>query len=583
MAEAVESERAAEGNHSRRVCRIDRWHLLAALLFVAAGLITFRDVLHAGPMSSAMVSSPDHLLLISEGDVVFEAWLTARNAHTIATAPLQLFDTPHCAPAKQTLTLGIPMVTMGLLAIPVALFTENPALAYNFSTFMLLTLSALAMYLLVREWTGVAAAGIIAGLLYAFNPLRLGIYITHPSVWDSGWLVFALFFSRRLFAYGRWRDAIGLALACTLQIGASFYPLLASTLMAPAFVAWLLYRYGFRKVRITQLAFVLTVIAGVAALLFNPYLNAHEAGEIGGRSEFFFVRWSDFLPGRHLFLGWGAMALGLIGLLVPRKQVLREVCGDPRWALVAGALVTTVVAAGQFNNQLLNLIWSSPPFQIPNLYELLSSFVPGLDSIRLVFRLSVAMLISVCVLAGMGAAWLIVRSGKQATLASTVMIVLALLSIIPEPSPRGTVQVRADPQEVQFFEQLEAMGNRGPILEVPLMTGIARSLIAPSKILLTAYHNRRISTCFGSFRAPEREALWDLVEGLPEPRAIDGLRQLGFTTLIVNKKAIVFAYQLERRIDAAAAGSLPLLLEDEKFSAYDFGQQPDVSSKNDAQ
>ena len=52
-------------------------------------------------------------------------------------------------------------------------------------------------------------AGVVAGLLYAFSPIRVGFNITHPSVWDSGWLVFALFFSHRLFAHGRWRVALG--------------------------------------------------------------------------------------------------------------------------------------------------------------------------------------------------------------------------------------------------------------------------------------------------------------------------------------------------------------------------------------
>jgi hypothetical protein len=179
------------------------------------------------------------------------------------------------------------------------------------------------------------------------------------------------------------------------------------------------------------------------------------------------------------------------------------------------------------------------------------------------------MLISGCVFAGIGAAWLIVRCGKYATPVGAVMVVLAMLSVVPEPSPRGTVLVRADPQEVQFFQQLEAMGNRGPILEVPLMTGIARSLLAPNRILLTAYHNRRISTCFGSFRAPARKVLGELVEALPEPGAVDGLRDLGFTTLLINKKAVLFTYQLGRSINARAEGQLPLLLEGENFVAYD--------------
>ena len=118
-------------------------------------------------MSSAMVSSIPLFHPIAEGDVVFEAWLTARNARTLLTEPHRPFDTPHCAPAEKTLTLGVPMITMGLLATPVALFTRNPALAYNFSIFCLLVVTALAMFLLIREWTGNAAAGIIAGLLFA--------------------------------------------------------------------------------------------------------------------------------------------------------------------------------------------------------------------------------------------------------------------------------------------------------------------------------------------------------------------------------------------------------------------------------
>jgi hypothetical protein len=549
--------------------RVDVWHVIAVLLFVLAALITFRDVLQAGPMSSAMVSNMETRLPISEGDVIFEAWLTARNARTLATAPHQLFDTPHCAPATRTLTLGVPMITMGLLAIPVALFTENPALAYNFATFVLLVLSALAMYLLVREWTGVPAAGVVAGLLYAFNPIRVGINITHPSVWDSAWLVFALFFSGRLFAHGRWRDAVGLALACSLQIGASFYPLLAAAMMAPVFAGWLVYQYGFRSVRISQLVFVFVVIAIAVALLLGPYLDAREAGEIGGRSTFYYARWSALLPGGALFLGWGVVILGLIGSCVPRDQLSEKLAGDPRWALAIGAVVTTAIAAGPFNNQILHLIWPGSPFQIPNLYMQLVSFIPGLDSIRLVLRLIVAFQVAFCIFAGVGAAWLMKRSGNREMIVSSVMIALALLSIIPEPDPRETVEVRVDPEEIRFFEELDAMGNRGPILEVPFLTGIGRSLEAPKRILPAVYHHRRMSTCFGSFRAPERELLAELVAELPESGVIEELRQLGFTTLVLNKRAVMYALVIKQKIQRGTGKRIRLLLENEMLAAYD--------------
>lgn len=558
-----------EEKPARRRLRAERWHVLAVLLFAAAGLITFRDVLRAGPMSSAIVSSG--MPAIASGDVVFEAWLTARNAHTIATAPHRLFDTPHCAPATRTLTLGVPMITMGLLAVPVALFTTNPALAYNVSTFLLLVLSALAMYLLVREWTGVAAAGIVAGLLYAFNPLRVGVNLTHPSTWDSAWLVFALFFSRRFLAHGRWRDAIGLMLACSLQIAACFYPLLAAALMAPAFALWLVLRYGVRRAHVLPLAFALASIVGVSALVLGPYLDARAAGQIGGRSSFFFAQWSAFLPGGYLFLGWGAVVLGAIGLLAPRRALVERIGGDPRWALLAGALMTTAVAAGPFNDQLLHALWPTAPFQIPDLYRLLAAFVPGLDSIRVVARLAVAMQVAVCILAGVGAAWVVRSAGRREPAVVVVLIALALLSIVPEPYPRETVEVRVPAREIRFFQALDASGNRGPILEIPLTDGKARATKAPPRILSTAYHHRRTSACFGSFRAPGREQLAGLVDRLPEPDAVDELRRLGFTTVVVDKRAPESANGLRQEGLGSGGDGLPLLLEDAWLAAYELG------------
>jgi len=545
---------------------------------VIAAAVTFRAVLQAGPMSSVTVSNVEVRLPIAESDVVFQAWLTARNARTILTAPHQIFDTPHCAPTTRTLTLGIPMMTMGLLAVPVALFTENPALAYNFATSLLLILSALAMYLLVREWTGVAAAGVVAGLLYGFNPIRISFDITHPSVWDSAWTVFAFFFAERLFARGRWRDAIGLALACSLQIGASFYPLLAAALMAPTFAGWLLYRYGFRNVRAIQLAFVFGAITMATALLLGPYLDAREAGKIGGRSFFYYAHWSDQLPGGMLFLGWGAVLLGLIGMLVPRRQLSLKLNGDPRWALVIGAIVTTAVSAGPFNNEMLDLIWPDAPFQIPNLYLQLIPFIPGLESIRAVLRLTVASHIVVGILAGMGAAWLIKRSGTMERVVGGAMIVLTLLSIVPEPHPRQTVEVNVDPDEIRFFKELEAMGNRGPVLELPFLTGISRSMRAPSRILPAAYHHRRMSACYGSFVESGREELAELVEQIPERNAIDGLRQLGFTTLILDKRPAIYELAIKQKIRGNLEDELRLLFENEILVAFDI-QRPGSASE----
>lgn len=57
------------------------------------------------------------------------------------------------------------------------------------------------MLTLVSRWTRSRAAGLVAALLFAFHPIRLG-NITHPTVWDLSFTVFALYFAERLFAEG---------------------------------------------------------------------------------------------------------------------------------------------------------------------------------------------------------------------------------------------------------------------------------------------------------------------------------------------------------------------------------------------
>ncbi|MFQ5416572.1 MAG: hypothetical protein ACE5FL_05910 [Myxococcota bacterium] len=566
---------ALSGGGSRRSGPPGRWVAIALVIFSLITAFLFREVLRAGPASFLPVSSSDRLLSISKSDVTFEAWLVARNAYTLSRHPHRLFDTEHCAPAKKTLTLGIPMITMGLFAIPVSLVTPNPAIAYNAATATVLLLSAVAMFLLVREWTGSPAAGVAAGILYAFNPVRTGIFITHPSVWDSSGLVLALFFAQRWFTRGRWRDAVGLTIACSLQMGASFYPFLAAVFLAPAFVLWLVGRHGFRHVRPRQVAFVAAGVLLTGALVFGPYLEAHAAAPSLHRTTFYFSHWSSFLPGGDLFLGWGVLILATIGLLAPRKATVRGIEGDPRWALLVGAFLVTVIACGPFNNALLYRIWDEPPFLFPNFYTLLASVLPGLDSIRIVSRLSTAAQVVLCILAGMGTASVLGMARRSEPVAAAALIGLAAFSVLPEPHPWSLTDARVRPETLEFFESLQELGNAGPILELPPTTGVGRVLQAPQRILVSAYHRRRTSSCRGSYPAPGRAEFMEIVGRLPSSAAVRELKRLGFTTVVLHHPnadlARIRALRFKRSVQRQSVESLRLLLETEGLSAYEIG------------
>lgn len=550
--------------------RAAAWTLVAFLIFLFLALVNLRDVWHAGPASHALVSGEGGGLAIARGDVTFEAWLVARHARVLLRDPTALFDTEHCAPAEKTLTLGVPMITMGLLAIPAALVTPNPALAYNFATLVLWLISAMAMYLLVKDWTGSAAAGIVAGIFYALGPWRVMSTVEHPSVYDSAWTIFALYFAQRFFAHGRWRDALGLALSCFLQIAASFYMLVSAVFFSPAFALWLVFRDRFERVRPAQILFLLVSVSLSAFLVLGPYLEARDSGFIGDRQLFYYLPAQAFFAGGLFFLGWSALILAAVGLSVPRKSAVPEIEGDPRWALGIGALLVAVIAAGPMNNSLLELIWEQPPIRIPNFYLLLAEVVPGLDSIRVVVRLGVAMLITLCILAGIGAAWLIRIFPTRFPLVGCTLIGIAILTVLSGGSSRevSVVKVAADPAEVSFFDSLEQMGNEGPVLELPFASGLSRSTDAPPRILLSAYHERRISTCFGSYRKPHRKELKRLVAKLPSRGAVRGLRELGFTTVVVRQMRSRANAILKRKLKRSRDSKMPLLLEQGDLSAY---------------
>jgi hypothetical protein len=510
--------------------------LLAALLVFAAGCVAvYGELWRQGPSSVAPMDSSEfgaaqtvfhhgaaeqsNTPATVRADLIFEAALVTRNAYTLATAPHRLFDAEHCAPAKNSLTLGIPMISMGLLAIPAWLATGDPVLTYNLTLVTMTLAAAFAMYLLVVAWTGRPAAGIVAGLLYAFHPARFQT-ISHPSVWDSSGTVLALFFAERWLSRGRWRHAVGLVAAIAFQIGASFYPLLAAFFLMLPFAAWLLWRHRLRHVSAAQIGFVVGGVTLAVALLLGPYLAAQSASGEMHRNAWFFAPLSGYLPGAPLFPGWVLLVLAAVALL-PRLRPAPGIQGNPVWPLLAGALLVALVAAGP-------------------LYEALATVLPGLDAVRVVSRLRQDIYLALAVLAGLGAAALIRRSRRLAPLTAAALVLVAAFAVLrlpalgfERPFQWSYEEIAAKPEDIEFFAELERMGNRGPMLEIPFDWG-KEVFHGASRILLATYHHRRTSACFGSFEPPGREELAALADALPKPEAIAALQALGFTTVVAH-------------------------------------------------
>jgi len=528
---------------SERCLRVS-WPLAACLVFGISAWFVYGDVWRAGPA--------EHLPSLERSgraepwldtDQTFIVWQVSRNARALLSRPHAFFDSGHCHPTENALAHTGPMLTMGILAIPATLLGANPVLTYNIVLVSMLLLAGWAMYWLVSDWTGVPAAGIVAGLLYGFHRVELA-NVVHPHIYDTTWTVFALGFGRRLFARGRWRDAAGLAVSAALQLGTSFYPFVASVLLALPFGLWLVLRHRLRHVGWRQIGFVLAAVGLAGAFTFAPYLLLRGEGVLPAREAQVFAWPVAYLPGERLFFGWPCLVLAGLSLVLPRSRIPAVTLGDPRWALLAGLLLVAAVAAGP------SLGGGIAALRFLDLWSWLGVVLPGFDNVRNPRIVAIGAHLAACVLAGFGCAALL-RLWRWRRAAWLGLLAIALVWVdtlrpaalgFEPPVAREMFRLTPDPEALAFFETLAEKGNTGPIFEMPLprMVGEARGDGRGARVVwggtvnrlyLAGYHGRRTSACFGA-HVPERPQLEEIALRLPRRDAIRALRGLGFTTIV---------------------------------------------------
>jgi hypothetical protein len=456
-----------------------------------------------------------------ETDHRFVIWLVGRNAWTLLHRPLALLDAEGCFPERRTLSLGEPGISLGIVGMPAWLATGDPVATYNLVVLALPLIAALSMFLLVRDWTGVPAAGIAAGLLFGFHHVKLW-EVVHPYGFDNAWTALALFFAVRFCERQRWRDALGLGLAASMQLAGSLYPTFAAACIAPPLIAWLALRHGVRGQRPLRWLLVVAIVAGTAVVVFGPYLARRAEGVIVARDMQFFLDGRWLLPGGKVHPGFVLPALAVLGALLGLTRFRDGRARDPRWALVAGALVALAFAAGG------------------GAYEWLAQRVPGLANIRFPWAIYSGAHLALCVLAGLGCARLVRAAprGLAAGAVASLLVTAAFLDTLRpaslgfEPWLRYRMVERAPSREsIAFFRALHELGDEGPVAEAPLGDPGLRN--RSQALLLSAYHHRRTWACLPSFRPPMTHRVVDLLRAAPHPGAVRELAELGFTTLVV--------------------------------------------------
>ena len=225
------------------------------------------------------------------GDPMLVAWVMGWvNDSLLALARgdaaryLAMWDAPIFHPEPLVLAFSEHMIAQALFVLPLHAATGNVILCYNVALLGTFVLSGLGMFLLARELTGSAAAGLLAGAVFAFTPYRVD-QLSHLHILSSQWMPLALFGLRRYFATGRLRPLAWATLALVALNLSSGYHLF---FFLPFLVAYVIGEMWARRLLRDRRAWAHVAGAGAAcAALTLPFLIPYLASrgdEVGRRA-----------------------------------------------------------------------------------------------------------------------------------------------------------------------------------------------------------------------------------------------------------------------------------------------------------
>ncbi len=383
---------------------------------------------------------------VSEGDCLTQMWSMSWVIHSLTTDPANLFNGNLFYPYINNLAYSDATIAQAFQAMPIVLVTGNIVLAYNILTWFSFALSGWGMYLLVKDITGSRVGGLLAGIVFAFAPYRMG-RISQLNLLSTQWIPFCFLFLRRLLLrdIGRangdmkspfkslirqdWGIALAFSFFFVLNALSSFYYLLFIT---PLLAIYLVFIYATHR-RWPGLALLVKLaVAGLIALLIIlptalPYFQvAGEQAAERTRSEvekfsanyrfylavpdnnLFWGRELKSLGGtggeRQLFPGAVGLLLGTIGLVGPmllwlrRKKSPTKIVWAERWGWLIIGVFSLLMSFG--------LVLRVKGLEIPMPYAFFRDYVPSWNGLRTAVRYGLFVTMTVAVLAGFGVAFL---------------------------------------------------------------------------------------------------------------------------------------------------------------------------------
>jgi hypothetical protein len=302
---------------------------------------------------------------------------------------LSLFHANIYHPASLSLATTEHLLGALPLYLPLALCSRNPVFAHQATLLLTFACAFLAELALVRDWTGSWPAAILAGILFAFSPVRAS-NLGALHIEGNFYLPLIALCAHRAVADPKPRWPVLLAIVLGLQGLYSFqvgYVAFVATAVLSATV--LVFDPAARRhwLRLILPVAGATLPVAISAL---PYLATRDFGVVPIQSLDFLRAWSAQLgeTGVTTF----TLLLAALGVPFWRWGLRRAVTQAWPVALVATAVSVNLLALGP------ELTIAGHTFRGP--YTLLWSIVPGFSSVRFPLRFLSIVTMPVAALAG---------------------------------------------------------------------------------------------------------------------------------------------------------------------------------------
>jgi hypothetical protein len=460
-------------------------------------------------------------------DALFSVWRIAWIGAALRDSSRDLWNAPIFFPATGTLAYSDAVLMPGTLGSLMAAAGASPVLAYNLVLGLYIIGAGAAAAALVRALTGRWLAGLVAGLVFAFNPHQAE-HFERLEIQTGLWipLLFLCWHLAVTRGSRAWAAGATLCLAGQWLSGMYFGLFLFATLPCLAMTWTWLQEKGARRRVLSGAAAGLAISAAVIAWTAMPYLaaravvgerSAEETSRYSARAADFisvpprnalYGSWLPHAPAeRALFPGALALLLAAAGMVAAPSRV--------RWLHGAVALVALDLTAG--TNGVL--------------FSWLREWLLPLRGIRAPARAATLLMVPIAVFAGFGACWLLARCASgRARAALTLAMALTLVAeyrMLPQlwaiPAPDRSLAFDLTPASIVAEFPMPRPGRLDTSVDAHYM--VERIGLWP----------RLVNGTSGSYPPVYLRLLQDVVN-FPEGYAIRALRRLGVTHVTMHEQ-----------------------------------------------